>query len=221
MGVEGGTGVAVPQRPDPLGAHPVPDLRAEVQHGLQKTGLLVAVALGEAATVAAVSVLVQGGQRLGPGLGVGRQVGVVPAVGLQLGQPRVDHLQHRHAGLLVLVEDQVQQRPGHGLLGRREVADRRRWPDPSQDDPGRDRVPGVGLAQHVEALETRLVPPGGGPAARQSGPHQSLRRRIEASRPMPPTMVISSGANSGGPISRLYLALRHPPGFWLTPRACR
>ena len=47
------------------------------------------------------------------------------------------------------------------------------------------------------------------------------RLRIAASSPIPPTTVTRRGASRGGPISRLYRALRQPPGFWATPRACR
>ena len=63
---------------------------------------------------------------------------------------------------------------------------------------GRHLVPVPGLAQHVEAGEpARPLRGSPGRAAHCS------RRRIAASRPMPPTMVTSSGASSGGPISML------------------
>ena len=53
------------------------------------------------------------------------------------------------------------------------------------------------------------------------GAHRSLRR-IPANSPMPPTIVISSGASSGGPVSMLNSGLcRNTPGFWAIPRTCR
>ena len=66
------------------------------------------------------------------------------------------------------------------------------------DQVGRDLVPAARLAEHVEAGE----PPGRG-AGHCSLPIHCSLRRIAASSPMPPTIVTSSGASKGGPISRL------------------
>ena len=77
------------------------------------------------------------------------------------------------------------------------------------------RVPGRGLRAGGEAGNrlpslpgrqgrARPHPPGIGRPGPRAGPaaHCS-RRRTAASRPIPPTMVTSSGASSGGPISML------------------
>ena len=87
------------------------------------------------------------------------------------------------------------------LLGGGEEADVGRHPGPREHDAGGHRVPVAGLVEHVEAGEPAGA--GSGAGRRRSLRAHFSRRRIAASRPMPPTIVTSSGASSGGPISML------------------
>ena len=217
--VEGRAGIAGPQAPHVTRRQPVP-VRAvarPVLHGLDQRGLFRAGQRRQAPAVPVGRVGVEEGQCLPPRLPVGGHVGVVPAVRAALGQPLVDHGQHGHPRLVPLVEQVVEQRAGDRLLGRGEEPQGMRRSEPAQHDARRDVVPRGQLREHVIAVEPTL------PARRDPGPapHQRSRRSTAASRPIPPTIVTSSGANSGGPISALYRTSRHPPGRYAIPRTCR
>ena len=140
-----------------------------------------------------VRVLVQVSERVPPRLPVFRHVRIAPSVRLSGRQPRVDHLDQGDLQRLVALAGELVEQGGGGRpLGLGEESGACGRTGPSGDQVGRDRVPVPGLAEHLEA---------GKPAGRAAG-HCS-RRRIAASSPMPPTIVTSSGASRGGPISRL------------------
>ena len=213
VGVERGAGVARPQAPDVGGVQPVPLLGPQVLHRLDDGPLILQRGLRQLARAGGLAVLVEEAQRVPPGLAVFWHVGVAPAVGLLLRQPGVDlrdDLDLRLA-VLVLAEQPVAQRGRRGLLGGGEEPDVRRPSDPGQDDARRHRIPVARLVQYVEPGEPLVG--GRADTGRGSGVRRSScpalaaghfsRRRIAASRPIPPTIVTSSGASSGGPISRL------------------
>lgn len=147
---------------------------------------------------------VEVGQRVAPRLRVGRHRLVMPAIGLSFGQPRIDHLQHRHSMLTrltwitALVEQLGEQCPCYCLLGRAEEPRIGLAPEPSDNGSRCNAIPLSGLGEHVKTWEPWF-------AVRRFDSrltHRS-RRKIEARRPIPPTIVTSNGANNGGPISML------------------
>ena len=199
MGIESRTGVAGPQAPHVPRRQAVPVVAVPVLDALDRQRLLVPGQLDEASPVRGNSIGVQEGQCEPPSLTVGGHVRVVPAVGAALDQPLVDHREHRHLRLVPLVEQVVEQRGRGRLLGRREEPQRLRRSEPAQHHAGGDLVPGGQLGEDVVAGEPALLTGRGAGAA----PHQRSRRSTAASSPIPPTMVTSSGANRGGPISAL------------------
>ena len=103
---------------------------------------------------------------------------------------------------VLLAGQQVEQDAGAGGLGGGEEGDPGRRVQPRGDQVGGHLVPVPGLAEHVQAREpaagTGLLPLVGAGV-----PGHVSRRRIAASSPIPPTIVTSRGASSGGPISML------------------
>ena len=116
----------------------------------------------------------------------------------------VHQLEDGHLGRLPLVEEQIEQRPGRRLFGLGEEAQLCGRGQPGQDHAGSHLIPVVDLSQDIEPGEPPRPP---GVTPRRAGshrPHYSpLARSTVARRPIPPTIEASSGAKTGGPISRL------------------
>ena len=123
----------------------------------------------------------------------------MPAGQPSFGEALVDHRENRDFRLRLLVEDAVEQPVERLCLLRREEPQRTRRLEALEDDVPRDRIPVIGLREHVEAGEPRLPP-----ARCRAGPagHRS-RRRIAARTPIAPTAAKLTGAKIGGPITTL------------------
>jgi hypothetical protein len=181
---------------------PVPVAGLPVLHGLDEHQLIASRRVSEGGPAALGRVGVQAGQGVPPGLAVLGHVGVPPAVRLPRGQPRVDHVQDEDLLVILLAGEQAKQGGGAGGLGGSEEGDRRLRAHPRRHQVGGHLVPVPGLAQDVESAEaaggTGLLP-----LVRARAVVHFSRRKIAASRPIPPTIVTSNGASRGGPISRL------------------
>ena len=104
--------------------------------------------------------------------------------------------------VILLAGEQVEQGGGTGGLGGGEERDRRLRAYPRRHQVGGHLVPVPGLAQDVESAEP-VAGTGLLPLVRARAVVHFSRRRIAASRPIPPTIVTSNGASRGGPISML------------------
>ena len=139
--------------------------------------------------------MIERGEGAAPRLAVFGHFGVPVSVSVTSGQARVDEFDNRHTPLAGLVEEAVEQKAGGVCLAFREEGDLRHRLDAARNhDPGHV-VPTAGLFERVEAGKTSA-------AFRQDFRHGS-RRKIVATRPIPPTSENRRGANIGGPISAL------------------
>ena len=232
VGVERGAGVARPQAPDVGGRPVMPALAVvgEVLDVLEQPGLGGAVELGVADVVTVVGVGVQSRQRVRATLGRLRACRRSASRRSRRGQPL-----RRSA-------------PAPGPAGRclgpaagRASARRRRPRAGVKNDSAfgsasrASTTPAVtsshwwAWASTSKPAEAAVVLRGDRLLVRRSERHQrvapspgrgrSSRRSSAASRPIPPTSEASSGANAGGPDSRLYFV--SPPGRCRMPRRCR
>jgi len=207
VGVERGGRVAGPQTPDVV-RRPTVELSAPggaVEDVLDHRGRGRRGELGEPPPVSGAGVGVEVGEGVPPRLAVLGHVLVAPPVGLAGGQAGVDEGHHRDPGLAVLGQQQIAEQRDGGILGRGEERQVTDGSEAGQDDTRRHVVPAVGLGEHVVPGETTPALRGDCPLAGRTERHQvsPSRRSTAASRPMPPTRLASSGANTGGPISRL------------------
>ncbi len=202
MRIEGGAGITGPQRPNANSGQTVP--LVGLVHRFDQRGLLERSKLLERPFEFLPGVGVEASQGKTPGVAILGHVVVDPAVRLVSSQAPVHQRQRRHFRFVVLGQQEIEQRPGDGLLHRGEKAERDRRVQTGQHHTSGDRIPAVEFVENVEAGKPPFATGRHGPLGWRAERHQSPSRRSSAaSSPIPPTMAASRGAKAGGPISTL------------------